>query len=746
MSTMDELVGQVQELTNATTDLLTATNISKQVLDQSVSAAEGSAQSAKVSEDIVTPAKNETITAKNEAVSARDQAVAIVHNDDGSLVSKAGAYPVGDSKGHLDVNWTPLLAAMYPNSGVIGSVDKGDNFHFDTVYSNMLWIKKKNRFNIFGRFVAISNLVEHSNGYRLSVLEAESTPERAIAFDDIFLDWDGNVTTYRSITPHRTTTGYDRDLIATEHGYSKVSTGLYKTGDTYALLLGRVARRNQGAYHPLWNPEGARWVATNNGGTYGWYKSESGAIPHTNKSTPFDIYPPQEAQDRAGAYSISGYIEAADGTRSGRPDSKFYDAIYADDFTPLYYSAKNVIDRQALLFDCFNRAVAGETFSGAEGTQQTGVLLIPDLSSLVFYSGIGSKLIPNGATANEKVLIKIESTGGATLTTGVELDTLYECTSVTRDSSNIFQKFQLSRDSDNLKEWVKEGNTNQLRVRVYHTRPSGLTLPSARPQILAVDIIGSLDAMPQEWLDEGIPGNWLAVGEEGESLIPDGTSKSFKLSRKVLDLYQILYTEDKGASWRTTENNGTWGSEIKSPANAFNSALPETNCVMVFYRTSANPFELTTSAGSSLAVSDAHFNAMASSSTGSRFVSNLIGKVSTGDASTKHFYSTPLTPLSLVPDWRGFWASPQFAPEHAPTILGQSEVSVKSFFRLVPSGKSLYLYSIYKEMRHNGTQWGDDNKFDIVDNQSTVTDLNGESCIVGQKKLETFYIFNGETY
>ena len=91
----------------------------------------------------------------------------------------------------------------------------------------------------------------------IALPEAESTAERAVAFDDIFLNWDGVVTPYRSITPHRTSTGYDADAIAAEHGYTKVETGLYKTGSTYALLLGRVARRNKGAYHPLWNPEGS---------------------------------------------------------------------------------------------------------------------------------------------------------------------------------------------------------------------------------------------------------------------------------------------------------------------------------------------------------------------------------------------------------------------------------------------------------------------------------------------------------
>ena len=160
---------------------------------------------------------------------------------------------------------------------------------------------------------------------------------------------------------------------------------------------------------------------------------------------------------------------------------------------------------------------------GAEGSSQTGTLIQPDPSASSLYSGIGSRVVPAGAISGETVFIEIESTGGAVLASGVALNTLYECASSGTSSSNLSQAFRLRRKSDNLLDWLSSGNSNQLRVRVFHTRPSGITLPSARPQFLAVDIIGATTAMPQEWLDNGIPGNWLAVGEEGESLIPDGT-------------------------------------------------------------------------------------------------------------------------------------------------------------------------------------------------------------------------------
>ena len=364
---------QVQRVTDTGTDqsqaLATTAEAKKQEIDTAadgriadINAAGGDIEAivddAQTIADQASTANQQAQTAASEAKAAEDNATAIVHNDEGSTTSKPGAYPVADSKGHLDIGWTPSLQAMYPYSGVIGSVDKGDLFLFSQIsaFSNLFQIKQS-RFNIAGRFVEVApgNII---------LPESESTAERAIAFDDIFLDWNGSIQTYRSITPHRTTTGYDRDAIATEHGYSKIQTGLYKTGDTYALLLGRVARRNQGAYHPVFNPEGARWPLADLGTIQYWHQDR--AIEPVNANEPFNISNSIDGSAGAGAYINSGAI---DRNRPGRPDGKLYDAIYADDFTPLYYSAKNVIDRQALLFDSFNRAVAGETFSGAEGTK-----------------------------------------------------------------------------------------------------------------------------------------------------------------------------------------------------------------------------------------------------------------------------------------------------------------------------------------------------------------------------------------
>ena len=178
---------QLQQLIDATTDLTEAVNVNKLVLDSAVDSATGSAQSAANASNIAVNAKEEAKTAVTEAKEAEANATAIVHNDEGHTTPTPGAYPVADANGHLDIGWTPLLAAMYPHSGVIGSVDKNKLFSFINTANESdwgVWVDQfctmNSTYNIAGRFVHLKQ------DYKKWILpEAESTVDRAIAFDDI---------------------------------------------------------------------------------------------------------------------------------------------------------------------------------------------------------------------------------------------------------------------------------------------------------------------------------------------------------------------------------------------------------------------------------------------------------------------------------------------------------------------------------------------------------------------------------
>ena len=745
---------QLQQLIDATTDLTEAVNVNKLVLDSAVDSATGSAQSAANASNIAVNAKEEAKTAVTEAKKAEANATAIVHNDEGHTTPTPGAYPVADSNGHLDIGWTPLLAAMYPHSGVIGSVDKNyiaSFYHSEDGHANRIWFNLV-EYNIAGRLVKLKP-TSGSALHSIKLANAESTADRAIAFDDIFLDWNGNVQTYRSITPHRTTTGYDRDAIATEHGYSKIQTGLYKTGDTYALLLGRVARRNKGAYHPVFNKEGTAsfWTLDVAWGGGTWFQTVSTGFV-TSKDSCFDMKGVAEKTPGApflGSGNIStgqtsvGYL--------GSPDKKPHDAIYADDFTPLYYSAKNVIDRQALLFDSFNRAVAGETFSGAESLPDNNYVktttiaddLYTTTSNTPYWGGITTRVHLTDNINKDIPINALEAVNnhgeknaryylsGVLIVQGVGS---FKIVGYEDFSKGLFY---LDTSYGDIAKSLRGQNCT---IQLHFTK-------TARPQFLMCDIIGSLDDMPDEWKTQGIPGNWLAVGEEGESLIPDGTEKNFKLSRKCLECYQVLYTSDGGSTWE--DATATWKPLLESSANARATSIIAPYVHIIFYRTSANPFELTKNSNLT-ALGDVWANTRGNVPALCLLSSHLIGKVTTNSNGYKQ-KTIPLSESNLDRKTDGYCHlfggnHAGGEPIHAPINLTNLTLHIPAIKTLPVLTKDGYMQIVYKEMKHNGTQWGDDNKFDIVDNQSTVTDLNGETVIVGQKRVELPYIFDGVTY
>ncbi|MCG7915905.1 MAG: hypothetical protein JAY71_18725, partial [Candidatus Thiodiazotropha weberae] len=717
----------LQELIDATTELTESVTVSKATLDAAVASAGEDAAAAASGAEVATTqasaantsegkAKTEADRAKKEA----DNAAAVVTGGTAELEPAPGKIPIADSKGHINAGWTPLLTAMYPYSGVIGSVNKGDMFTFKTDAAgdaNKFTVKKR-QFNINGRFVDKPQEV-------ITLPDAEDTAARAVAFDDIFIDWNGTVTSHRSITPHRTATGYDRDAIATEHGYSKVQTGLYKVGSTYSLLLGRVARRNKGAYHPVFNPEGnAKGRNKEQRGVASWYQtggSITSAVPITSAGACFNFNgTPATADVRSSISEGLTYI--------GRPEDKYSDAIYADDFTPLYYSAKNVIDRQALLFDSFNKAVNGETFSGAEGTQgKKYVGNFPSSSSVMYVAGFLDSIHGvEGFPLGYKYLCKITNkASGITLYTDVPYQKWFYVRSVLHSNKKAWMLIPDTRP-DNNTDWstFSGGDATDISYEIISFSEG---VDSARPQFLAVDIIGALDHMPDEWKTEGIPGNWLAVGEEGEDLIPDGTAKNYKMSRKCLEAYQVLKTDDKGATW--SDVTSTYKTAIESATNSMGSqSFAATDVFMVFYKTSANPFELANKGnvlgyGWGAYISDQSMGVVAS---------NLLNKVPT---STEYIQFQPEM-LNIT----------DTVIHNALTGLKVTNPSVKFLTSLAHDSNAYTLKAYYKELKHNGTQWGDDNKFNIVDNQSTVTDLNGEDVIVGQKRVELPYQFDGVTY
>ena len=115
MSSMEELVTQVQELENATTDLLEATNVSKQTLDSAVTSAEQDATRAETAEQKATPAADRAEAALTATEKARNDTEAIAYEGEASLEPTPGSIPVGDSEGKIHHGWLPDQSVPYPD-------------------------------------------------------------------------------------------------------------------------------------------------------------------------------------------------------------------------------------------------------------------------------------------------------------------------------------------------------------------------------------------------------------------------------------------------------------------------------------------------------------------------------------------------------------------------------------------------------------------------------------------------------
>ncbi|EGQ8157912.1 hypothetical protein GUA36_11105 [Vibrio parahaemolyticus] len=123
----------------------------------------------------------------------------------------------------------------------------------------------------------------------------------------------GSKGAYYGIT-HATPIHKDNGIFCAGLG-GKVVPELGIDGHCYFHVCGLVPRLNQGAYHPSYNPMGAKLIKNKADSNHGfWYESTANQLTNV-----------QQAFTLASTVANSGAI----GGVSGRPDGKFYDAIYA---------------------------------------------------------------------------------------------------------------------------------------------------------------------------------------------------------------------------------------------------------------------------------------------------------------------------------------------------------------------------------------------------------------------------------
>lgn len=445
---------------------------------------------------------------------------------------------------------------------------------------------------------------------------------------------------------------------------------------------------NQGIYHPTYNPNGSKKLSDGNF----WY------------NTTIPIASTMDCFDSSKMLTASGNI----GTTSGRPDGIFYDQIAENSILDLRNSSKKPEDYNRLISKEFNKLVAGTT-RGKEVEYEARYITITSTTS-----NSGNDFINFSSADNIKVKI------------GDVINVLYGSL-----WSRQIVKAVFPTSIQFTNTFTKDANPT-ITFGNQTTRTKSNTL-------LHCDIIGNPANYPTAWKESGVFGTPLVVAEDGTSLLPDGARDTFKLSRKANAIPLLCL--------RSTDSGTTWSSFTPTFSTTTNAITltdePAANLVMVYYEIKTIMAVPVANSGvleyGKVLGTDGLANA--------HLVSTLIGKVPTANTAPYLQMGYDINSYRIDASTLKFSTTAAEIPLHSALSLAGGASGVPAV-KILPyltrlSGKA-YLNLVFKEMKHNGTSWGDDNKFNIVDNVSTTTDLNAQTVLIGQKTVELPYFIAGD--
>lgn len=221
---------------------------------------------------------------------------------------------------------------------------------------------------------------------------------------------------------------------------------------------------------------------------------------------------------------------------------------------------------------------------------------------------------------------------------------------------------------------------------------------------------------------DGVMGEWIPV-------IPDGTYKDYKSTKKNLEQYQSLVTSDGGATWVNSNINS------ENTGNAFNTNQTAAQVRVIPFRAKANFTEEMTIDGVDFLYGNmgAEYNTKNPISWGSVLAQSLANIVPTDSTAGR---------LNAFLSFNLFYPKVQF--ETYPTQFSQTSESIENTIqntaisdgiqwetRVTSQDNLASLIIPYRQIKHNGTSYGAGLAFNYVDNTSNTTDDNGQLIQIG---------------
>lgn len=418
----------------------------------------------------------------------------------------------------------------------------------------------------------------------------------------------------------------------------------------------------------------------------------------------------------------------------------YYDEINQADIIDLRNSSAKVQDYNRLIDREFNKLVAG-TYRGTEG--EGGITKSYGLS--------GANIFYDYATADGRVACYTEevTNTGATLVGDVIYVSYYNGSTYT-NSRGIITEVGVNYFVATLPELslvLQNGATLRDNIKVfYYSKKSTRTKSNT---LTHTDIIGSPANYPTVWKQSGVSGTPIIVAEDGTSLLPTGTTGSdgiatFKLSRKAnATPLQVLKSTDSGATWTalTVTTHYTFSTTANMITFTAGNIPLTTDLIRVTYQTHTVMATATTnSAPIAIAKGIATNGAVHG-----HLVSSLIGKVPTASTAPYAQFGYDIYGYRIDATTLKFSTTSTEFPLHTAFTLAGGALSVatvKTFPYLTSSNGKAYVNIPFKEMKHNGTSYGDDGKFFMTDNVTTTTDNNALVILTGTKRIELPYFIS----
>ncbi|WP_149983330.1 hypothetical protein [Pseudoalteromonas rhizosphaerae] len=474
--------------------------------------------------------------------------------------------------------------------------------------------------------------------------------------------------------------------------------------ECYFLVCATVNRLNQGAYHPHFNTQGTSTVVNTNGSRVKWWAANT-ERKLTSRSDCFSYH-------GSGGYVASGAIGGSVTSNfSGRPDGRFYDAIYAwgqgGVCRDMRYSAWGLKQ---------------EDFAEADLAIKSGE-----------YRGQESSVITNvGQTSgyHTTTYLNLGMTKPSWWTSNLNFSLDFSSICIFYNGSPMYFKIQGFSLLDSSSGSLEGYNIRILPIApaIGHGIPAGENLnyvlslaiePSLSSEFIHTDVQGSIpDILLCDDLKYGWVGSYLPD-------LPNGTKDEFALTRPYAGLGSDItrtHTTDSGATW--TQATTAIGSAAKNTVTVTN--MPANQVTIWQYKTKA---KMTKNAVNS-AIRNLNNVLISDSASQARDLGfSLTGNVNTSTSNQTVELSLNQIGIDLATGKLSASKETKHVaiPLAAPT---NDSPAFKALNYNVVENQQGYVQYAATELKHNGVDWGDDGKIHIVDGQSTMFDENGNTVLV----------------